>query len=82
MISVRITTWESVPAAMARRPVKCSSGCTCPRRGSTGLILLYGDTNSTLAGAFVGAKMGIALVHIEAVSVATALPWRRRASVW
>jgi UDP-GlcNAc3NAcA epimerase len=29
-------------------------------------ILLYGDTNSTLSGALVGAKMGIPLVHIEA----------------
>ena len=29
-------------------------------------ILLYGDTNSTLAGALVGAKMGIPLVPIKA----------------
>jgi UDP-GlcNAc3NAcA epimerase len=29
-------------------------------------ILIYGDTNSTLSGALVGAKMGLALVHIEA----------------
>jgi UDP-GlcNAc3NAcA epimerase len=29
-------------------------------------LLLYGDTNSTLAGAVVGAKLGVPVAHIEA----------------
>jgi UDP-GlcNAc3NAcA epimerase len=32
----------------------------------TDLILIYGDTNSTLAGAIVGAKLKIPVIHIEA----------------
>lgn len=51
-------------SSMTGQMMACIEECVV--KENPDLILVYGDTNSTLAGALVAAKSGIPLAHIEA----------------
>ena len=55
---------SDTPARQTAKMMICIEDITLKERPD--FILIYGDTNSTIAGAIVGAKLHIPIVHIEA----------------
>ena len=63
----RITISGSVPAVTGSRPARCLLKLKKYLvKEKPELVIVYGDTNSTLAGALAAAKLRIPVAHVEA----------------